>query len=156
MNDPAARRPKILTAPRMARCIGCHACALACARLVHRRLSWTTAGIRIQSSGGLSTGFEARTCLACDPAPCAAACPTGAFSPRRGGGVVVRRRRCIRCGACAAACPVEAVTLDFDGEPYVCIHCGRCVAFCPHECLAHAPRASATEAAPDGPKGGAA
>jgi hypothetical protein len=36
------------------------------------------AGIRIASSGGLSTGFEARTCLACNPAPCAAACPTGA------------------------------------------------------------------------------
>ncbi len=52
---------KILTTPRMERCIGCHSCSLACARLVHKRLSWDTAGIRIRSSGGLSTGFEART-----------------------------------------------------------------------------------------------
>ena len=51
---------KILTTPRMERCIGCHACSLACARLVHKRLSWDTAGIRILSSGGLSTGFEAK------------------------------------------------------------------------------------------------
>ena len=58
---------KILTTPRMERCIGCHSCSLACARLVHQRLSWDTAGIRIASSGGLSTGFEARTCLACNP-----------------------------------------------------------------------------------------
>ena len=33
---------KILTAPRMERCIGCHSCSLACARLVHKFLSWDT------------------------------------------------------------------------------------------------------------------
>jgi Fe-S-cluster-containing dehydrogenase component len=71
---------KVLTAPRMERCIGCHSCSLACARLVHKSLSWDTAGIRVSSSGGLSTGFEARTCMACLPAPCAAACPTGALA----------------------------------------------------------------------------
>lgn len=154
MTDVPAGGPKILSAPRMVRCIGCHACALACARLVHGRLSWSTAGIRIASAGGLSTGFEARTCLACDPPPCAAVCPTGAFRPRRGGGVVVRRRLCIRCGACAGACPVEAVFVDADGQPYVCIHCGRCVPFCPHACLEHGPRrpsAAATPAAEGAP-----
>lgn len=126
---------KVLTTPRMERCIGCYACSLACARLVHGQLSWLTAGIRIRSSGGLSTGFEARTCLACLPAPCAAACPTGAFAQRKGGGVRVQMDLCIRCGDCAAACPVEAVYLDNQGQPYVCIHCGRCVGFCPHDCL---------------------
>lgn len=126
---------KILTAPRMERCIGCHSCSLACARLVHKRLSWQTAGIRIHSSGGLSTGFIALNCLACSPAPCAAVCPTGAFSQRPGGGVVVKKNLCIRCGECAQACPVDAIFLDRSGEPFVCIHCGRCVAFCPHQCL---------------------
>ena len=126
---------KQLDAPRMERCIGCHSCSLACARLVHRRLSWDTAGIRIQSAGGLSGAFEARRCLACDPPPCAAACPTGAFVPRPGGGVIVRKKLCIHCGQCAAACPVDAIHLDRGGEPFVCIHCGRCVAFCPHNCL---------------------
>ena len=129
------RTMKQLDAPRMERCIGCHSCSLACARLVHRRLSWDTAGIRIQSAGGLSGAFEARRCLACDPPPCAAACPTGAFVPRPGGGVIVRKKLCIHCGQCAAACPVDAIHLDRGGEPFVCIHCGRCVAFCPHNCL---------------------
>jgi Fe-S-cluster-containing hydrogenase component 2 len=127
---------KILTTPRMERCIGCYSCSLACARLVHKRLSWDTAGIRIASSGGLSTGFEAKTCLACDPAPCAAACPTGAFAQRKSGGVMVRKDLCIHCGRCAPACPVDAIALDEVGEPFVCIHCGRCVPFCPHDCLA--------------------
>lgn len=126
---------KILTAPRMERCIGCHSCSLACARLVHKRLSWQTAGIRIHSSGGLSTGFIAQNCLACSPAPCVEVCPTGAFAQRPGGGVIVKKNLCIRCGECAQACPVDAIFLDRSGEPFVCIHCGRCVAFCPHQCL---------------------
>ncbi|MGW8224000.1 MAG: 4Fe-4S binding protein [Syntrophobacteria bacterium] len=126
---------KVLTAPRMERCIGCHSCSLACARLVHKRLSWDTAGIRIISSGGLSTGFEAKSCLACNPAPCALACPTGAFTQRKGGGVIFKRKHCIQCGDCAEACPVDAVYLDATTEPFVCIHCGQCVVYCPHDCL---------------------
>lgn len=119
----------------MDRCIGCHSCSLACARQVYKKLSWSTAGIRIRSSGGITTGFQAVQCLACDPAPCAAACPTGAFSQRKGGGVLRKISLCIRCGACADACPVDAVYLDREDTPYVCIHCGRCVPFCPHACL---------------------
>ena len=126
---------KRLSATHMQRCIGCHSCSLACARIVHGRLSWLAAGIRIVSSGGLSTGFEARLCLACNPAPCAEACPTEAFRQRRGGGVTVRIQHCIRCGQCAEACPVDAVYLDAETIPHVCIHCGRCTAFCPHDCL---------------------
>jgi len=126
---------KNLTTPHMERCIGCHSCSLACARLVHKNLSWDTAGIRIATSGGLSTGFEAKHCLACNPAPCAMVCPTGAFLQRRGGGVVVKKNLCIQCGECAKACPVDAIYLSPTSEPFVCIHCGRCVTFCPHHCL---------------------
>lgn len=126
---------KILRASRMDRCIGCHSCSLACARQVHKQFSWNTSGIRIKSSGGITTGFEARLCLGCDPAPCAAACPTGAYVQRKGGGVLVKMKLCIRCGECAQACPVDAIYIDDLGVPYVCIHCGRCVDFCPHDCL---------------------
>ena len=129
------RPMKILTAPHMERCIGCHSCSLACARLVHKRLSWETAGIRIHSTGGLSTGFSAKRCLACDPAPCAAACPTGALIQRKGGGIIFKKKLCIHCGQCVPVCPVEAIMQDRDGRIYVCIHCGRCVEFCPHDCL---------------------
>ncbi len=126
---------KILTTPRMERCIGCHSCSLACARLVYKQLSWDKAGIRIKSSGGMATGFEAQACLACNPAPCAQACPTGAYSQRKGGGVIVKKNLCIRCGQCARACPVNAIFLDPTQDPYVCIHCGRCALFCPQDCL---------------------
>lgn len=126
---------KILTAPRMDQCIGCHSCSLACARLVHKKLSWNTAGIRIHSSGGLTTGFVADKCMACDPAPCAEVCPTDAFSPRKGGGVIVKKTLCIRCGKCIDACPVDAIFQNHEKEVFVCIHCGRCIEYCPQNCL---------------------
>ena len=126
---------KILKATQMERCIGCNSCTLACARLVHGHMSLEHAGIRIASSGGLSTGFFARVCLACDPAPCADACPMGALVPKKGGGVLFKEKACTRCGSCAPACPVDAIVLDEEQRPYVCIHCGQCVSFCPHDCL---------------------
>lgn len=120
----------------MDRCIGCHSCSMACARLVHGLHSWTCAGIRIRSSGGLTTGFEADVCVACEPAPCALACPTEALTGRKGGGVRVKQALCISCGACAEACPVNAIHYAPEtGKPYLCIHCGRCVPFCPQDCL---------------------
>lgn len=127
---------KILRATGMERCIGCYSCSLACARLVHKSISWKRAGIHIRSSGGLSTGFEARVCLACNPAPCARACPEGALKQKKGGGVVLRPEKCTGCGDCARACPVDAIYMDPElNQPVFCIHCGRCVEFCPHNCL---------------------
>jgi NAD-dependent dihydropyrimidine dehydrogenase PreA subunit len=45
---------------------------------------------------------------------------------------------CISCGACAADCPVEAISDG--GETYVidqdtCISCGACVDTCPAEAI---------------------
>lgn len=120
----------------MERCIGCYSCSLACARLVHKTLSWNTAGIRISTAGGVSTGFEAKVCVACATAPCALACPTEALAQRPGGGVRVKHDLCIHCGKCAQVCPVDAIYLHPEqGLPYLCIHCGRCVNFCPQGCL---------------------
>lgn len=127
---------KVMRASKMERCIGCYSCSLACARLVYKQLSWSTSGIRITSSGGVSTGFEAKSCVACDPAPCVMACPTEALRQRKDGGVLLKHALCIQCGKCAQACPVDAIYLQPQvGLPYVCIHCGRCVEFCPQGCL---------------------
>lgn len=45
---------------------------------------------------------------------------------------------CIECGACAAGCPVEAIS-EGDGkyviDPETCIDCGSCAAGCPVEAI---------------------
>lgn len=128
--------PRILRAVAMERCIGCYSCMLGCARLVHDSFSMVRSGIQIRSRGGLTAGFEAQYCLACQPAPCADACPTEAFSQRKGGGVRFHEELCLQCGCCAEACPVDVIIMDRKhGFPVVCLHCGRCVKFCPHGCL---------------------
>lgn len=45
---------------------------------------------------------------------------------------------CISCGACAAQCPVEAIS-EGDGkfviDPEKCISCGSCAGGCPVEAI---------------------
>ncbi|MBQ7466643.1 MAG: 4Fe-4S binding protein [Clostridia bacterium] len=42
--------------------------------------------------------------------------------------------KCIKCGGCVAACPMEAISFK-DGkvviDPAKCISCGTCAAVCP-------------------------
>ncbi|MBE6799205.1 MAG: 4Fe-4S dicluster domain-containing protein [Ruminococcaceae bacterium] len=45
---------------------------------------------------------------------------------------------CIKCGACAAACPVEAISEGddkFEIDADKCIDCGSCADGCPVECI---------------------
>ena len=42
--------------------------------------------------------------------------------------------KCISCGACAAACPVQCITQGeerFEIDPNACISCGTCAGVCP-------------------------
>ncbi len=46
--------------------------------------------------------------------------------------------KCIACGACEAACPVEAISMGadhFEIDPEKCIECGACAATCPVEAI---------------------
>lgn len=65
------------------------------------------------------------------------ACPTGALIDRKGGGVKVLKKLCIKCGECATACPVDGIFRNQLNEIFVCVHCGMCVDFCPQGCLAY-------------------
>jgi ferredoxin len=45
---------------------------------------------------------------------------------------------CISCGACAAECPVEAITEGDETyviDPELCTDCGNCVDACPVEAI---------------------
>ncbi len=107
-------------------------CVFACARRF-AEAGVAKSAIRVSSIGGFEYGFKIIVCRACEDPPCAAVCPTDALSRREGGGVILNAAKCIGCGHCREACPIDAVQWDNEtNKPIICVHCGYCVNFCPH------------------------
>jgi DMSO reductase iron-sulfur subunit len=94
------------------RCVGCHACELACA--AENQL---TDGVRWRhivkagpsmSPSGLQLSFMSISCMHCGQAPCMQVCPVKAISKRPDGIVMVDDKKCIGCKACLWICPFGA------------------------------------------------
>ncbi len=128
---------KILKAEGMNKCIGCFSCMMVCASVNKQDHSLVKSAIKIKTRGGLKGKFVSIVCLGCKgDIPCVEACPSGALEPREGGGVLLKKDRCIGCKKCVTACIVGAVNFDeVEHKPIICKHCGVCSKFCPHECL---------------------
>lgn len=116
------------------RCLGCHACAIAC-RVEHSIAgeSWLrveTAGGRMDVPAGvypdLSLTYRPIACMHCGEAPCIAACPTEAIYRRGDGLVLIAAPDCNGCAACLTACPYDAIHLN--PERGVAEKCTYCVA----------------------------
>ncbi|MBI5442342.1 MAG: 4Fe-4S dicluster domain-containing protein, partial [Deltaproteobacteria bacterium] len=90
--------------------------------------------------------YVSLSCLHCEDAPCAAACPTGAISKDpASGAVTVRSEVCVGCRTCLLACPFGAPGYGSDGKMQKCDLCSErvasglepaCVAACPTKALA--------------------
>jgi dissimilatory sulfite reductase (desulfoviridin) alpha/beta subunit len=51
----------------------------------------------------------------------------------------INQERCVKCGACAAVCPVKAISRDA-GDAFIidsgkCVGCGKCVRACAHDAI---------------------
>ena len=117
------------------RCINCYSCMLACSRTNADSVSLIDSAIDVRTSGGIESGIGIIVCRSCIDPPCARACPTGALTPRNGGGVVLDKDLCDSCKACADACLPRAIHFDRANMPVICIHCGVCAKFCSHDVL---------------------
>jgi len=118
------------------RCIGCYSCMFACSRLSFGVVGLTKSAIQVKSAGGIERGFVVVVCRACVDPPCAKSCPTGALTPRPGGGVTFDESKCIGCKSCHEACIVGAVVWDEErNAPIICRYCGFCTKFCPHNVI---------------------
>ncbi|MFZ5808797.1 MAG: 4Fe-4S dicluster domain-containing protein [Chloroflexota bacterium] len=103
------------------RCIGCHACTIACVAenklppgVVYRPVLTQEVGVYPQ----VTMRFLPRPCMQCENPPCTPVCPVNATYKNEEGVVVVDYDQCIGCRYCITACPYAARTFDF-GQTYL-------------------------------------
>lgn len=91
------------------RCIGCHACSVACKTENDVPLGETRSWVEYIEKGefpNVRRSFLPRLCNQCEKPQCVAVCPTGATYKRKEDGiVVVDSNVCIGCKYCLQACP---------------------------------------------------
>jgi Fe-S-cluster-containing dehydrogenase component/formate-dependent nitrite reductase membrane component NrfD len=109
------------------RCIGCHACTVACKSEHDVPVGVNRTWVKYIEKGQFPESrrlFSVMRCNHCDDAPCVEICPVTSLF-RRGDGIVdFDRRRCIGCKACMQACPYDALYID--PETHTAAKCNYC------------------------------
>lgn len=94
------------------KCIGCHACAVACKEAHGTPPAVTRAHVQKEYEGAYPNtvmNIVPMLCMHCENPPCVEACAVeGATYKRDDGIVVIDKEKCIGCKACIAACPYGA------------------------------------------------
>lgn len=118
------------------RCLGCHACELACA-VAHSQAGTLLGAVlngepltpRNRVVQVAQVKFSTQ-CRQCEDAPCVKICPTGATF-RTETYTAVNPMRCIACGLCSMVCPFGAIhisTVPVNGKSKrAAIKCDLCV-----------------------------
>jgi Fe-S-cluster-containing dehydrogenase component len=126
------------------RCIGCHACTVACKAENDVPVASFRTWVKYQEKGrfpAVKRHFAVLRCNHCTNAPCVTICPVNALSKRKDGIVDLDRDACIGCRACMQGCPYDAIYLNEDsGAAEKCHFCAHrvekglepaCVVVCP-------------------------
>jgi len=130
------------------RCIGCHACTVACKAEHDDPIGVNKTWVKYIEKGefpNTNRNFSVMRCNHCDDSPCTDVCPTTALWEREDGIVDFDPERCIGCKACMQGCPYDAIYIDPDTETAAkCNYCshrvdtGRepaCVTVCPEDAI---------------------
>ncbi|HLH64375.1 MAG TPA: 4Fe-4S dicluster domain-containing protein [Solirubrobacteraceae bacterium] len=119
--DLAARAPHNRRVARysfvldQSRCIGCHACTVACKVEHGVELGVFRTWVKYVERGEFPhtrRHFSVLRCNHCTDAPCVEICPVKALYKRQDGIVDFDPDRCIGCKACLNACPYDALYID--------------------------------------------
>ncbi len=130
------------------RCIGCHACSVACKVEHEVPLGVARTWVKYVEKGVFPEtrrSFQVTRCNHCEDAPCVEICPTSALFRRRDGIVDFDGARCIGCKACIQGCPYDALYIDPQTETAAkCNYCAHrvevgleppCVTVCPTQAI---------------------
>lgn len=130
------------------KCIGCHACTVACKTENHVPLSVNRTWVKYVEKGAFPDTrrvFQVTRCNHCENPPCVTICPVTAMYQRKDGIVDFSSERCIGCKACMQACPYDSIYIDPDeGTAAKCHFCAHrtevglepsCVVICPEHAI---------------------
>jgi len=130
------------------KCIGCHACTVACKAEHEVPLGVNRTWVKYLEKGVFPNTrrlFSVMRCNHCDDAPCIEICPVTALFRRDDGIVDFDKRRCIGCKGCMQACPYDALYIDPDSNTAAkCNYCAHrvdiglepaCVNVCPEHAI---------------------
>lgn len=99
----------------MRRCVGCHACTIACKMENHVSEGFFRSRVVEADKGQYPNVTRVklpRLCNQCAQASCLAVCPTGATHRDKSSMIVINKDLCIGCGYCVAACPYDMRYVD--------------------------------------------
>jgi Fe-S-cluster-containing dehydrogenase component/formate-dependent nitrite reductase membrane component NrfD len=130
------------------RCIGCHACTVACKTENRVPLGVNRTWVKYVEKGRFPHArrfFLVTRCNHCENPPCVKICPVAAMYERQDGIVDFDSERCIGCKACMQACPYDAIYIDPDRNTAAkCHYCAHrtevglepaCVTACPEQAI---------------------
>src|SRR5438552_1275990 len=130
------------------KCIGCHACTVACKSENDVPLGVFRTWVKYVEKGEFPNSrrfFQVTRCNHCDNAPCVTICPTRALFRRPDGIVDFDPARCIGCKSCMQACPYDALYIDpISHTAAKCHYCAHrvdvgllpaCVVVCPEKAI---------------------
>lgn len=130
------------------RCIGCHACTVACKAEHEVPLGNFRTWVKYVEKGAfpdVRRYFTVLRCNHCREAPCVNICPTRALFHRKDGIVDFDSEHCIGCRSCMAACPYDALYIDASTQTAAkCNYCAHkvelglepaCVTVCPEQAI---------------------
>jgi Fe-S-cluster-containing dehydrogenase component/formate-dependent nitrite reductase membrane component NrfD len=129
------------------KCIGCHACTIACKAEHQIPVGVNRCWVKTVEKGTFPDTqrfFFPVLCNQCEDAPCVRICPTNALFKRRDAIVDLNPSSCIGCRACMEACPYDQIFIDPNTHTAEkCNFCANrvenkllpsCVSVCPTEC----------------------
>src|SRR5262245_54305222 len=130
------------------RCIGCHACTVACKAENEVPVGSFRTWVKYVEKGTfpeVRRHFAILRCNHCTNAPCVKICPVNALEKRADGIVDIDHDACIGCRACMQACPYDAIYLnEGSGAVEKCHYCAHrvekglepaCVIVCPEQAI---------------------
>lgn len=130
------------------KCIGCHACSVACKSEHQVPVGVDRTWVKYIEKGAFPNSrrfFSVMRCNHCDAAPCVNICPVTALYKRADGVVDFNPERCIGCKSCLQACPYDALYIDPNSNTAAkCNFCTHrleqglepsCVVVCPEQAI---------------------